>query len=81
MTPLTGAPASARPAFAEAVADVRGGFRDNARLFTEGAAGLRWRHPIRAALCRGQAIAYQAAAEHLDEAFAVASGRWQPPAT
>ncbi len=75
LTPLTGAPAGARAAFAAAVADAADGFRDNAKLCTERADELA-ADPIRAALCRGQALAYQAAAEHIDEAFAIASGRW-----
>jgi len=78
ITPLTGAPASARPAFGDAVLDARDGFRDNVKLYTERADELA-ADPIRAALCRGQAIAYQAAAEHIDEALSIASGRWRTP--
>ena len=76
VTPLTGAPASALPALAAAVLDAREGFRDSARLHTERAGQLGWRHPIRAALCRGQAMACEAAAEQIGEAVAIASGRW-----
>jgi len=32
--------------------------------------------PIRAALCRGQAMAYEEAAEHIDDALSIATGRW-----
>ncbi len=74
MTPFTGAPASALPALAAAVLDARDGFRDNVKLYTERTDELA-ADPIRAALCRGQAMAYESAAEHLDDAFVTASGR------
>ncbi len=76
VTALTGVSAGALREFAEIVLEVRDGFRDNVKLFTERAGELA-ADPIRAALCRGQAIAYQEAAEHIGEAVAIASGQWR----
>ncbi len=77
VTALTGVSAGGLREFAEIVLDARDGFRDDVKLFTERADELA-ADPIRAALCRGQAIAYQEAAEHIDEAVAIASGQWRP---
>jgi hypothetical protein len=73
--PLAGADTEALRRFAGAVLDARDGFRDNVKLFTERASELA-ADPIRAALCQGQARAFESAAEHLDEAVAIATGRW-----
>ncbi len=75
VTPLTGVGADDLRRFADAVLDARDGYRDNVKLHTERADELA-ADPIRAALCRGQAMAYQAAAEHIDEALSIATGRW-----
>jgi len=75
VTPFTGAPPAALSLFVVAVLDVRDGFRDSVKLCSE-RAGAQAADPIRAALCRGQAMAYEAAAEHIDEALSVATGRW-----
>jgi hypothetical protein len=75
VTPLVGADLVALRRFADAMLDTRDGFRDNVKLHTERAGELAT-DPIRAALCRGQAMAYQAAAEHIDEALSIATGRW-----
>jgi len=45
------------------------------QLYTERADELP-ADPIRAALCRGQAMAFESAAEHLDDAIGIATGRW-----
>ena len=75
VTPLTGADLACLRRFGDAVLDARDGYRDNLKLYTERAEELA-ADPIRAALCRGQAMAYEAAAEHIDDALSIASGRW-----
>jgi hypothetical protein len=75
VTPLTGAGTDALRRFADAVLDARDGYCDNVKLHTERAGELAT-DPIRAALCRGQAMAYQAAAEQIDDALSIATGRW-----
>jgi len=61
--------------FADAVLDTRDGYRDNVKLYTERADELA-ADPIRAALCRGQAMAFEEAAGHIDDAVGIATGRW-----
>src|SRR6266446_1930749 len=75
VTPLTGADLATLRRFGCALLEARDGFRDNVKLYTERADELA-ADPIRAALCRGQAMAYENAAGHLDDAFVTASGRW-----
>ena len=75
VSPLNSAGTDALRRFADAVLKARDGFRDSVKLCTERAETLA-ADPIRAALCRGQAMAYQAAAEHIDEALSIATGRW-----
>ncbi len=73
--PLTGADLASLRRFADAVLDARDSFRDNAKLYTERADELA-ADPIRAALCRGQAMAFASSAEHINEALSIATGRW-----
>jgi hypothetical protein len=75
VTPLTGAGADVLRRFADAVLDARDGYRDNVKLCTERAGELAT-DPIRAALCRGQAMAFEEASRHIDDAVAIATGRW-----
>ncbi len=75
VTPLVGADLVALRRFADAVLDTRDGYRDNVKLYTERADELA-ADPIRAALCRGQAMAFDEAAGHIDEALSIATGRW-----
>ena len=75
VTPLTGVGTDVLRRFGDALLDARDGFRDNVKLYTERADELA-ADPIRAALCRGQAIAFESAAEHIDEALSIATGRW-----
>jgi len=75
VSPLNSAGTDALRRFADAVLDARDGFRDNAKLHTERAKELA-ADPIRAALCRGQAMAFEEAAGHIDDAVAIATGRW-----
>jgi len=76
VTPLTGVGADDLRRFADAVLDARDGYRDNVKLHTE-CAGELAADPIRAALCRGQAMAYEEAAGHIGEALSIATGRWR----
>jgi len=75
VTPLASAGTDALRRFADAALDARDGYRDNVKLYTERADELA-ADPIRAALCRGQAMAFESAAEHLDDAIGIATGRW-----
>ena len=75
VSPLTSAGTDALRRFADAVLDTRDGYRDNVKLYTERADELA-ADPIRAALCRGQAMAFDEAAGHIDEALSIATGRW-----
>jgi hypothetical protein len=75
VTPLTGARTDALRRFADAVLDARDGFRNSVKLHTEHAEGLA-ADPIRAALSRGQAMAFEEAAGQLDDAVGIATGRW-----
>ena len=75
VTPLTGADLATLRRFGCALLEARDGFRDNVKLYTERADELA-ADPIRAALCRGQAMAFEEAAGHIDEALSIATGRW-----
>ncbi len=75
VTPLTSVGIDALRRFGDAVLDTRDGFRDSVKLYTERADELA-ADPIRAALCRGQAMAFESAAEHIDDALSIATGRW-----
>jgi hypothetical protein len=77
VTPLSGADTARLREFAAAVLDLRDGFMD-VTLYTQQAGELAAAGES-AALYRGQAIAYRNAAEHIDEAMAIASGRWEMP--
>ncbi len=75
VSPLNSAGTHALRRFADAVLDARDGFRDNVKLHTERAGELA-ADPIRAALCRGQAMAFEEAAGDIDDALSIATGRW-----
>ncbi len=75
VAPLTSVGTDALRRFADAVLDARDGYRDNVKLYIERADELA-ADPIRAALCRGQAMAFEEAAGQIDDALSIATGRW-----
>ncbi len=75
VSPLNSAGTDDLRRFGDAVRDARDGFRDNVKLCNQRAGELA-ADPIRAALCRGQAMAFEEAAGHIDEALSIATGRW-----